>query len=138
VLEAAAGLRHRDFLTVMLVVDRAELFADNWIYVHEPDVKVGRIQNFKNWSPRWCPTRATTALGLEYFVNRGDELWNTPDAELVALGRRELRQLGLDGGRPVLDGAVVRVPCAYPVYDDGYRERIATVRGWLEGSPTCR
>lgn len=75
---------------------------------------------------------ATTALGLEYFVNRGDELWNTPDAELIELATRELRQLGLDGGRPVRDGAVVRVPCAYPVYDDGYRERIATVRGFLE------
>ena len=133
VLEAAAGLRHRDFLTVMVVVDAPELFADNWIYIHEPDVKVGRIQNFKNWSPQMVPDASTTALGLEYFVNRGDELWNTPDAELVELGRRELRQLGLDGGRPVLDGAVVRVPCAYPVYDDGYRERIATVRGWLEG-----
>jgi len=132
VLAAAAGLRHRDFLTVMLVVDAPELFADNWIYVHEPDVKVGRIQNFKNWSPEMVADPETTALGLEYFVNRGDELWETSDAELVELARRELRQLGLDGGRPVLDGAVVRVPCAYPVYDDGYRERIAVVRSHLE------
>jgi len=133
VLAAANGLRHRDFLTVMLVVEAPELFADNWIYVHEPDVKVGRIQNFKNWSPEMVPDAATTALGLEYFVNRGDTLWETPDAELIELAKRELRQLGLDGGRPVIDGAVVRVPCAYPVYDDGYRERIATVRGCLAG-----
>jgi protoporphyrinogen oxidase len=138
VLAAAAGLRHRDFLTVMVVVDAPELFADNWIYIHEPDVRVGRIQNFKNWSPEMVADPATTALGLEYFVNRGDELWNTPDGELIELATRELRQLGLDGGRPVRDGAVVRVPCAYPVYDDGYRERIATVRGFLERLPNLQ
>jgi len=133
VRQAARGLRHRDFLTVMLVVDAAELFPDNWIYVHEPDVRVGRIQNFKNWSPDMVPDASKTALGLEYFVNRGDELWSLDDGELVALATRELARLGLDAGRPVVDGAVVRVPNAYPVYDDGYRDRIATVRGHLEG-----
>ena len=133
VLAAARGLRHRDFLTVVLIVDRAELFPDNWIYVHEPAVRVGRIQNFKNWSPEMVPDPGRTALGLEYFANRGDEVWSLPDAELVALAKREIEQLGLAEAAAVSDGTVVRVPYAYPVYDPGYRERVAAVRACLEG-----
>jgi protoporphyrinogen oxidase len=128
---AARGLRHRDFLTVVLVVDEPELFPDNWIYVHAPEVRVGRIQNFKNWSPEMVPDPARTALGLEYFVDRDEELWSRPDAELVALGTVEIDRLGLARAASVVGGTVVRVPCAYPVYDEGYRERIRVVREHL-------
>jgi protoporphyrinogen oxidase len=130
---AAAQLKYRDFLTVCLIVDRAELFADNWIYIHEPEVKVGRIQNFKNWSPMMVPDQTKTSLGLEYFCNEGDELWNTSDAELVELGKRELEQVGLVEARLVTDGCVFRVPKSYPVYDSDYRESLATIKTFVEG-----
>ena len=133
VVRAASRLRFRDFLTVVLVVDRAEVFPDNWIYVHEPRVRVGRIQNFKNWSPEMVPDPATTALGLEYFVQAGDELWAAPDAELVARATREIASLGLVDPGEVIDGTVVRMPKAYPVYDREYRAALAAVRGWLDG-----
>ena len=133
VREAAEQLQYRDFLTVVLIVDRPELFPDNWIYIHSPEVRVGRIQNFKNWSPEMVPDPATTSLGLEYFVNEGDDLWSMSDAELLALGEKETARLGLVEPGSVRDGTVVRVRKAYPVYDDGYREALATIRGWLAG-----
>jgi hypothetical protein len=131
VIEAADRLQYRDYLTVVLIVDVADLFPDNWIYIHSPDVRVGRIQNFKNWSPEMVPDPATTSLGLEYFVHEGDDLWSMPDDELIALGARETARLGLVDETRVRDGAVVRVRKAYPVYDDDYREALATIRGWL-------
>ena len=133
VLEAAERLAYRDFLTVVLILDQASLFPDNWIYIHSPDVRVGRIQNFKNWSPDMVPDPATTSLGLEYFVHEGDELWSLSDPDLMALAERETARLGLAGEGRVLDGTVMRVRKAYPVYDDGYREALATIRGWLAG-----
>ena len=132
VLAAGERLRYRDFLTVVLIVEQPELFPDNWIYIHSPDVKLGRIQNFKNWSPDMVPDAATTALGLEYFVNVGDELWTMADEDLVALGKRECAQLGLVQAADVRDGCVVRMPKAYPVYDQGYQDALATLRGWLD------
>jgi protoporphyrinogen oxidase len=131
ILAAADRLRHRDFLMVALILDRAETFPDNWIYVHSPEVRVGRIQNFKNWSPAMVPDPAKTALGLEYFVQEGDELWSAPDAELVALGGRECASLGLIRADDVVDGTVVRMPKAYPVYDAGYAEALSQVRAYL-------
>ncbi len=128
---AAAGLRYRDFLTVALVLPAPDPFPDNWIYIHEPSVRVGRIQNFRSWSPALVPDPRTTCLGLEYFCFEGDELWRTPDAELVALAAAELEALGLGTERP-LAGYVVRVPGAYPIYDSEYAERITTVRRWLD------
>ncbi len=130
---AAARLRYRDFLTVVLIIDQAELFPDNWIYVHSPEVKLGRIQNFKNWSPDMVPDPTRSALGLEYFVDEGDALWSMADADLVKLGRDECAQLGLVEPAKVRDGCVVRMPKAYPVYDGGYQEAIATIRTWLGG-----
>jgi protoporphyrinogen oxidase len=132
VREAAAGLSYRDFLTVALIVDRATVFPDNWIYVHDPDVHVGRVQNFKNWSPDLVPDPAKTCLGLEYFVSEGDPLWALPDRDLVDLGIRELARIGLLRPDEVEDGHVVRVRKAYPVYDEGYRERVAVLRHFLE------
>ncbi len=128
---AANALRYRDFLTVVLVLDRAEVFPDNWIYVHDPSVQLGRVQNFKNWSPFMVPDPACTALGLEYFCTEGDGLWESSDADLLALGARELEQIGLCQADDVADGTVVRMPKAYPVYDDDYKDNVALVRDWL-------
>jgi protoporphyrinogen oxidase len=130
VLAAADGLSFRDFLTVALVVPESAGFPDNWIYVHEPGVRVGRVQNFGSWSPQLVQDGAT-CLGLEYFVSEGDDLWEAADDELVALGTRELVQLGLVDAGQVAAGYVVRVPKAYPVYDEGYAERVDVLRGWL-------
>jgi len=133
VAEAAERLEYRDFLTVVLIVDVEELFPDNWIYIHSPEVRVGRIQNFKNWSPDMVPDPSMTSLGLEYFVHEGDDLWSLSDPELIDLGARETARLGLVAEGTVRDGTVVRVRKAYPVYDGGYREALATIRGWLAG-----
>lgn len=131
VLAAAEQLRYRDFLVVCLIVDAENLFPDNWIYIHAPEVKVGRIQNFKNWSARMVPDPKRTCLGMEYFCFEGDALWTETDARLVALAREEIGRLGLVDPAKVVDGTVVRMPKAYPVYDEGYREALDTVRQWL-------
>jgi protoporphyrinogen oxidase len=132
VLAAANRLRYRDFLTVALIVDSADLFPDNWIYVHDPKVKVGRIQNYKNWSPAMVPDPAKTCLGMEYFCTVGDELWTMPDQDLMLLAAREAAAIGLAGEDLVTDGVVVRMPKAYPVYDDAYAEAVTTIRKFLE------
>ena len=132
VVAAADELKYRDFVTVVLIVDRAEIFRDNWIYVHDPEVKVGRIQNFKNWSPDMVPAPHQTALGLEYFCNEGDELWTAVDHDLIERGKREVAQLGLARVEEITDGCVVRVPKAYPVYDSDYREHLQTIRAFVE------
>ncbi len=133
VTRAAARLVYRDFVTVCLIVDQPALFPDNWIYVHDPDVKVGRIQNYKNWSPDMVPDPMKTSLGLEYFCNDGDELWSLADADLVELARREVARIGLARAEDVVDGCVVRVPKAYPVYGPDYAEHLAVVRRFVEG-----
>lgn len=131
VLEAAERLRYRDFLTVALIIDRAELFPDNWIYAHSPEVRLGRIQNFKNWSPDMVPDASKSCLGLEYFVWEGNDLWAMPDAQLLELGARELEQLRLASRREVSDGCVVRMRRAYPIYDRQYQGAVATIREYL-------
>jgi protoporphyrinogen oxidase len=128
---AAAGLRYRDFVTVALVVRGEDLFPDNWIYVHDPEVSVGRIQNFRAWSEAMVPDAACTCVGMEYFCFEGDALWNASDAELVAQATRELDAIGLAGAGRVQGGHVVRVPKAYPIYDADYEARVATIREWL-------
>ena len=133
VQQAAARLKYRDFLTVALIVDRADVFPDNWIYIHDPSVRVGRIQNFKNWSPEMVPDPALTCLGLEYFCSKGDDLWQMADADLVTLATREIGQVGLIGNARIVDATVMRVPKAYPVYDEGYEEALQDIRAWLEG-----
>jgi len=133
VLQAAEKLKYRDFLTVCLIVKQPNLFPDNWIYVHDPDVRVGRIQNFKNWSPDMVPDLTKTSLGLEYFCTEGDALWNTPDADLVELGKREVDRIGLASYADIEDGCVFRVPKAYPVYDSDYRDHLAIVKQFVDG-----
>ncbi|HEY7321682.1 MAG TPA: NAD(P)/FAD-dependent oxidoreductase [Candidatus Binatia bacterium] len=133
VLTAANKLKYRDFLTVCLIVNKPRLFPDNWIYIHDPEVKVGRIQNFKNWSPDMVPDQEKTSLGLEYFCSEGDELWTLSDAELVELGKREVERIGLALPSDVEDGCVIRVPKSYPIYDSGYRDGLATIRKFVDG-----
>ncbi|MDP3546054.1 MAG: NAD(P)/FAD-dependent oxidoreductase, partial [Phreatobacter sp.] len=125
---AAAKLRYRDFITVALIVDRQDLFEDNWIYIHDPSVQVGRIQNFRSWSPEMVPDARLACLGLEYFCFEGDGLWDASDAELIALAKRELAKIGLAREAECIDGCVVRQKKAYPVYDGEYRQNVETVR----------
>ncbi|HEX2964301.1 MAG TPA: NAD(P)/FAD-dependent oxidoreductase [Syntrophorhabdaceae bacterium] len=133
VSEAAEKLRYRAFMIVALVVDQPKVFPDNWIYVHSQHVKVGRIQNFKNWSPHMVPDSSRTCLGMEFFCDEGDDLWSMPDKELIALASKELEILGLAKAKDVEDGCVVRQPDAYPVYDPGYREKLLVIRRFLDG-----
>jgi len=132
VLAAADKLQYRDFLTVVLIINKRDLFPDNWIYIHDPEVKMGRVQNFKNWSSDMVPDPNKTCLGLEYFCFEGDGLWTMSDADLVELGKLELQKLGLAQPGDVAEGTVVRVPKAYPVYDSTYKQSLHTVRCFLE------
>jgi protoporphyrinogen oxidase len=133
VKEAAMGLRYRDFLTVALIVDGEDLFPDNWIYIHDDSVNVGRIQNFRSWSPWMVPDQSKASIGMEYFCFKGDELWESDDDDLIELGKREIEQLGLAKASKVERGFVTRVPKAYPMYDADYGERVAVIKEWLAG-----
>ncbi len=135
---AAGDFHYRDFLTVALIVRQPRVFPDNWLYIHDPGVRVGRIQNYKNWSPEMTPDPNTTCLGLEYFCNQGDDLWTMPDEALTALASQELTVLGLANGADVMDGAVVRVPRAYPIYDGSYRRGLQAVRAFLQRVPNLQ
>jgi protoporphyrinogen oxidase len=131
VLQAAAGLKYRDFLIVTLVLDHADPFADNWNYIHSPDVKVGRIQNFRAWSPAMLPNDHTASIGMEYFCHEGDGLWTSSNQQLLELAKTELERLKLAPASSVIDGTVIRQPKAYPVYDAEYKPRLDVVRRWL-------
>ena len=135
VRDAADGLRYRDFVVVALMLDRDRLFPDNWIYIHTPGVKVGRIQNFNNWSAAMVPVPGTTCLGMEYFCFRGDGLWESKDEDLIAQAARELKTLGLANGANVIDGSVIRMPKAYPIYDAAYRGHLTNVREYIDPIP---
>lgn len=132
VLAAARKLKYRDFLIVSLVINRASLFPDNWLYIHSPDFKVGRIQNFKNWSPAMVPDSSKTCLGMEYFCNEGDALWTMPDNALIEFASQEIVQLNL-GVYPgdVEDGCIIRQKKAYPVYDGEYRQHLQVLQDYL-------
>ena len=134
---AAEKLRYRDFITVAVVVDKPDLFPDNWIYIHEPNVKVGRIQNFRSWSPEMVPNEKLACLGLEYFCFEGDGLWTSTDEDLIALAKKELAIIGLATEEECIDGCVLRQKKAYPVYDDGYKQNVEAIRAELaETYPT--
>src|SRR5215469_1939949 len=132
VLTAASRIRYRDFLIVSLIINRRDVMPDNWLYVHDPGVRVGRIQNFKNWSPAMVPDPTKTCLGMEYFVFENDDLWSMDDGALIQLASRELENLGLATINEVEDGTVVRMQKAYPMYDSGYSDQIAIVRKYIE------
>jgi len=130
----AQALRYRDFVTVALVAKNAKNFPDNWIYIHDPSVKVGRIQNFRSWSPEMVPDPELACLGLEYFCFEGDGVWTARDEDLIALAAREIGQIGLIDPADVVDACVVRQPKAYPVYDDAYQANVEAVRADLEAN----
>ena len=132
-LQAGESLKYRDFLTVMLILKDRQRFDDNWIYIHEPSVQVGRIQNFRSWSPEMVPDADKACYGLEYFCFEHDGLWESKDEDLIELAKRELISVGLAEEGDVLDGTVVRQKKAYPVYDDHYASHVETIRRELEG-----
>ena len=131
----AAALGYRDFLTVVLICKDEDAFSDNWIYIHDPKVKVGRVQNFKSWSPYMVPDPTMACYGLEYFCFEGDGLWTSSNADLIALGKKEIEKIGLTKASAVVDGYVVRQPKAYPVYDQFYKARVDSVRDALANYP---
>ena len=132
VCAAAEGLNYRDFVLVALILKREDVFPDNWIYVHTPGVKVARIQNFNNWSKAMVPVAGKTCVGLEYFCFKGDVIWNSPDADLIGQASREMEKLGLASASDVEDGAVIRMPKAYPTYDINYRGHLETIRTFID------
>ncbi len=131
VIQAAKGLRYRDFFTVGLIIEKEHVFPDNWIYIHSPEVRVGRIQNFKNWSPFMVPDNRFTSLGLEYFCFETDEIWTRPDSDLRRLAAEELATLSLAEQSQIVDGTVIRSKKTYPVYDAAYRSHIETIKDYL-------
>lgn len=131
VLKAAQDLKYRDFFTVGLIIDKPSIFPDNWIYIHSPEVQVGRIQNFKNWSPEMVSDSQMTTLGLEYFCFDTDEIWNKDDRKLIEMGKEEVVKLKFASKEQILDGLVIRSPKTYPIYDEGYRERIEVIKNYL-------
>ncbi|HUS47091.1 MAG TPA: NAD(P)/FAD-dependent oxidoreductase [Phycisphaerae bacterium] len=133
VVEAARGLHYRSILTVNLLLNQAQLVPDNWIYIHDPHVVAGRMQLYKNWSPQMVPDAAQSVIGMEYFCTEGDELWTSPAERLVETATADLRRIGIADPDAVFDSFVVRYPKAYPVYDEGYAERLATIRAFLAG-----
>jgi protoporphyrinogen oxidase len=133
VVRAARQLKYRDFLIVTLILDRNDPFPDNWIYIHSPDVKVGRIQNFRAWSSDMVPDPRHASVGMEYFCHAGDGLWSMPNDYLIQFATSELDRLGLAPRSSVIDGTVIRQPKAYPVYDENYREALKVIQVWLGG-----
>ncbi len=131
VLRAANKLNYRDFITVTVIINRKDIFPDQWIYVHDPQVKVGRIQNFNNWSPFMVPDPETTCLGMEYFCFEDDGLWSASDDELVNMAEIELEYLGLVVPDDIAEGVVVRMPKAYPVYDGEYQDCLNIIRDFI-------
>jgi len=132
VLEAAKQLKYRDFITVVLILKDKNKFQDNWIYIHDPSVKVGRVQNFKSWSPYMVPDASMACYGLEYFCFEGDGMWTSSDETLIELGKKEIEQIGLANSADITDGYVVRQKKAYPVYDHFYAEHLETIKTGLQ------
>ncbi|HSI82197.1 MAG TPA: NAD(P)/FAD-dependent oxidoreductase [Candidatus Methylacidiphilales bacterium] len=131
VLKAAKSLRYRDFLSVCLVVNEPDIFPDTWIYIHDPSVKVGRVQNYKNWSAAMVPDSSKTSLGLEYFCFEGDEMWTMSDEKLQELATKEIGQIGLAKPDKIEKAFIVRMPKAYPIYDQEYHKHVDVIKNWL-------
>ena len=130
---AASQLRFRSLIVVNVILDQEEVFRDQWVYVQSPEVKMGRIQNYKNWSSAMVADPCKTSLGLEYFCTEGDALWAMNDLDLIQFAIQELETMGIISRRRLIDGFVVRRPNVYPVYSLEYQRHLATVRGYLEG-----
>lgn len=133
VRKAAENLSYRAFIIVMLIIDAKDLFPDQWIYIHSPDVRVGRIQNFKNWSPSMVPDPEKTSVGMEYFCDMGDGIWCMPNNQITKMAMEELSSLGFENSSKIIDSYVVRQPYAYPVYDRDYANHLGTIKAYLDG-----
>ncbi|MFQ5621759.1 MAG: NAD(P)/FAD-dependent oxidoreductase [Paracoccaceae bacterium] len=131
VVEAARKLKYRDFMIVTLLLNHADPFPDNWIYVHSNGVKVGRIQNFRAWSKDMVPEENRASIGMEYFCNEDEPLWSMSDEDLIELAGSELEKIGLAKAEHVIDGAIIRQPKAYPVYDSEYMEVLKVIKDWV-------
>jgi len=119
-------------ITVDITVNQEHLFTDNWIYIHSPEVKLGRIQNFKNWSPSMVADQSKTTLGLEYFCNENDEFWTAPNERIFEQAAEEIVKIKIVSDKKLISNyVVVRVPKAYPVYDHDYPKHIAVIREYL-------
>jgi protoporphyrinogen oxidase len=132
IADAAKRLRYRSLCLVALVIDEEQTFPDNWIYLHDPGTRAGRVQNFGAWSEDMVQP-GTTCLGVEYFCFEGDDIWELPDEQAVELATAELARIGLVDPAHVVDGVKVRVPKAYPMYDGAYRDAVAVLHGYLAG-----
>jgi protoporphyrinogen oxidase len=132
IIEASAKLRYRSFIIIILVLNKKDIFPDQWLYIHSPEVQVGRIENFGNWSSEMVPDPETTSLGLEYFCDENDALWTSSDHSLIRMAIHEAGYLGITGPAEVIDSCVVRQAKAYPVYDEHYREHVETLKSYLE------
>lgn len=131
IIRASSSLKYRSLVTVNLMLNHKETLPDTWIYIHSPDVRMGRVQCFANWSPYMVPHENVSSRGLEYFCTQGDELWNSPDETLIELGKSEIAKLGLADASDVSDAFVVRTAKTYPVYAAGYRKRLETVKSYV-------
>ncbi|MCM8804974.1 MAG: NAD(P)/FAD-dependent oxidoreductase [Candidatus Omnitrophica bacterium] len=131
IIESAKSLNYRSFIVVGLIVNKKDIFPDNWIYIHSPEVLVGRIQNFKNWSKKMVQDINKTCLGLEYFCSEGDKFWLKPSAEVINIAKKELEILGFAKINEIEDGKVIKVEKAYPVYDENYKENVNKIREYL-------
>ncbi len=133
VLRAASRLSYRTHITVGLIINKESLFRDQWIYVHNHDVKVARIQNFKNWSEDMVPDYRKSSVGMEYYSSKGDEIWSMSDTELIDLASRELTVMNLAGIEDIMDGFVIRQCDVYLVYDCDYKNNVEVIRQYLKG-----
>lgn len=131
VVAAADKLKYRDFMIVTLILDHADPFPDNWIYVHSSDVRVGRIQNFRAWSEDMVPEANRSSIGMEYFCNDDEDIWAMSDEDLIKMAGKELEKIQLAPASSVIDGTVIRQPKAYPVYDSEYKSALEVLRGWI-------
>jgi len=131
VIAAADSLSYRAFIIVILIVDQKDIFPDQWIYIHSPDVRVGRIQNFKNWSAAMVPDLNKTCIGMEYFCSEGDQIWDMTDADLIDMASEEFSRIGFAEISDIVDSYVARQPDAYPIYDDRYKDNLSVIRDYF-------
>jgi protoporphyrinogen oxidase len=132
ILQKIKLLRYRNTVIVFLRVEANDLFPDQWIYIHEPEVEVGRITNFRNWAPELYGDLTSTVLALEFWCDSTDAIWMTSDEALIERAEAELRQIGLIGLAPVTAGHVVRIARSYPIYSAGYREHLEPVTDFVK------
>jgi protoporphyrinogen oxidase/putative flippase GtrA len=131
-LAAAASLKFRNTILVYLIVEGNQLFPDNWLYINEPSVQVGRVTNFANWSPEMLPNQQQTPLCCEYWCNFGDPLWEQSEAAMMQMAEQELRRIGLLQDQPVSGGFIVRLPRTYPVYTGNYQAALTEIQAYLQ------